>query len=69
MNGKHVITGAAQRTPEDLIFLKGLIEAGELKTVIDRCLPLEQTAEAYRYVETGQKKGNVVITVVPDDES
>ena len=69
ISAKKVIFGGASPNRKDLIYLKELIEDGRVRVIIDRSYPLERAAEAHRYVETGRKKGHVVITVNHDDKT
>lgn len=66
-SGKKIIAGPVAVRPEDLRFLAELAQAGEFKPAIDRRYPFGQIAEAHRYVDTGRKKGNVIITLEHDD--
>ena len=60
---KKVLFPLPTISQEDVKFLKSLVEAGHYRPVIDRSLPLERIVEAYQFVQTGQKVGNVVIKV------
>lgn len=66
-SSKKIIAGPAGASAEDLRFLAELAQAGKIRPVIDRCYPFEQIDEAHRYVDTGRKKGNVIITLEHGD--
>jgi NADPH:quinone reductase-like Zn-dependent oxidoreductase len=63
MGNKRIVFGSPPPYPDELPFLAQLAEAGEYRPVIDRRYPLEDAVEAHRYVDTGHKKGNVILTV------
>lgn len=67
--GKKALAGVSSEKQDDLAFVKDLVEAGAIRPVIDRLYSLDQIVEAHRYVDTGRKKGNVVITVAQNGKA
>ncbi|MCF6344131.1 MAG: NAD(P)-dependent alcohol dehydrogenase [Devosiaceae bacterium] len=68
-NGKKLIAGVANGSAKSLKFIADLAEQGKFIPVIDRIYPLEQIVEAHRHVDTGRKKGSVVITLEPNNSA
>jgi NADPH:quinone reductase-like Zn-dependent oxidoreductase len=66
LGGKKLLFPIPAITKQDVIFLKELVQKGEYKPVIDRQYKLDQIVDAYKYVESGQKTGNVVINIIGD---
>ncbi|MCZ7589626.1 MAG: zinc-binding dehydrogenase [Gaiella sp.] len=64
--GRKVVFPLPKADREVMGYLRELLDSGRFTPLIDRTYPLDEIVEAYRYVETGRKIGNVVITVVPD---
>lgn len=62
--GRRIVTATAATTSEGLEFIARLVEAGTIRSVIDRSWPLDQMADAHRYVDPGEKTGGVIIDVV-----
>ncbi|MFC1481315.1 NAD(P)-dependent alcohol dehydrogenase [Candidatus Neomarinimicrobiota bacterium] len=69
IGSKKVICAMATDKAEDLMFITELIEAGKIKSIIDKCYPLDKAAEAHSYVENGRAQGKVVITVANSSEN
>ncbi len=66
---QKVICALSSETLEDLIEIKEFVDAGKIKTIVDRAFPMEHAADAHRYAEDGQKRGHIVITMIPPNQN